>query len=175
MDHAFSQRMSPWQGMKGREGVKPHRRCRSHHHGQPKLPSSPFHPSKIPRQGMTVQASMDVDFSNVSIHGWANTRHRTTNCLPTTLPPTIPSPSPLPSTIPNQSRPPEDDLQYLPSGEIMALATLGETTSPCCLKAHVQTKETKRQFLVGGAQKENKTLDLPCPDCGHPPQGWLLC
>jgi hypothetical protein len=76
------------------------RGCRGNR-GQSKLPSSSVHPSKVSRRGMTVRASMDVDFSNVSIHGWANVGHRTTNCLPSTVPTFIPPPSPLPSTLPN--------------------------------------------------------------------------
>jgi hypothetical protein len=38
----------------------------------------------------------------------------------------------------------------------------------------LQTKETKCQISVERAQQQDKTSDLPRPDSGHSPQGWLM-
>jgi hypothetical protein len=54
------------------------------------------------------------------------------------------------------------------------LAAPRETTSPLHLKTSSKTKQTKCQISIGGVQQENKATDLPHPDHGHPPQGWLL-
>jgi hypothetical protein len=48
-----------------------------------------------------VRASMDVGIQNVSIHGWAIARCRTTSCLPASVPTTIPTKIPMPSCLPN--------------------------------------------------------------------------
>jgi hypothetical protein len=56
----------------------------------------------------------------------------------------------------------------------MALAPPGETIRPSYSKTPSQTKETKCQILVEQAQQQNETSDLPRPDSGHSPQGWLL-
>jgi hypothetical protein len=39
-------------------------------------------------------------------------------------------------------------------------------------KHHRRQKKPSVRFLVERAQRQ--TLDLPCPDSGHSPQGWLL-
>jgi hypothetical protein len=42
-----------------------------------------------------VHTSMDVDIHNVSIHGWANNRFRTTSCLPSVIHHAIPAQAPI--------------------------------------------------------------------------------
>jgi hypothetical protein len=79
---------------------------------------------------MTVQASMDVGIPNVSIHGWANIRHRTTSGLPTAVPFTIPTPNPMTSTLPFGAQTPKDNVRCVRPGKAMALAAPGKT-SPC--------------------------------------------
>jgi hypothetical protein len=77
---------------------------------------------------MTVQASMDVGIPNVSIHGWANIRHRTTSGLPKTVPFTIPTPNPMPSTLPFGAQTPKDDIRFVRPGKAMVLAAPGKTS-----------------------------------------------
>jgi hypothetical protein len=45
--------------------------------------------------------SMDMGIHDVSIHGWAKVRCRTTSCLPAAVPTTIPAKIPMPSRLPN--------------------------------------------------------------------------
>ncbi len=79
---------------------------------------------------MTVQASMDVGIPNVSIHGWADIRHRTTSGLPKAIPFTIPIPNPMPSTLPFGAQTSKDDVRCVHLGKAMTLAAPGKT-SPC--------------------------------------------
>jgi hypothetical protein len=77
-----------------------------------------------------VQAGMDVGIPNVSIHGWANIRHRTTHGLPTAVPFTLPTLNPMPSTLPFGAQVPKEDIRCVRLGKAMVLATPGKT-SPC--------------------------------------------
>ena len=78
---------------------------------------------------MIVRTSMDVDVYNVGIHGWANNRYRTTNCLPSVFHDTIPAQVPMQSRLPNRPQTPKDDVPHLHPREFLALATPRETNS----------------------------------------------
>jgi hypothetical protein len=60
---------------------------------------------------------------------------------------------------------PEEDIQCLPPGEFLALATPRETNS-LYSQAPTQKEKTRREVLEGSEQQQIEDLDLPPSDHG---------
>ncbi len=112
---------------------------------------------------MMVRNRMGVDVYNVSIHGWVDNAYRTPSCFSSSVHHAIPVPIPVLSCLPDRPHAPEDDVPRLHPWESVAVAAPREKNSyhP---QAPPQEDEAKHAF-ANRINHQNKTQDLPCPNC----------
>ncbi len=127
MDYALPHGVPSWERMKGGgQGHQVRNSCGigTYLHHQSLVSSPPIHPCQDARQGgMTVRASVDVDISNVSVCGWVNIRHKSTNHLPYVLHGALPVPLLVPSSFSDGSEATQVGLQHVRPREPVALAS----------------------------------------------------